>query len=112
GEAAAAGGGGGGGTSPSKTGLSQGQGPAPGQPARRSRADVPSGPIRSSPSNSPPLRPLSGSFGPGAGLSYSGLVPAVVPSGAVAGVAGPGGGALSGVYLGALGYGGWGGGSG
>lgn len=46
------------------------------------------------------------------GYSYGGLIPAAVPATTVAGCAGPGGGALSGVYLGALGRGGWGGGGG
>lgn len=83
------------------TALNQGQGQTSAG-TRRSRADLPIGPIRTSPSNSPPPR----------SLAYSGLVPALMPSGAVAGVAGPGGGALSGVYLGALGFGGWGSSSG
>ncbi|CAM9439983.1 unnamed protein product [Pylaiella littoralis] len=106
-------GGGRGEASLTRTATNPVQGQAQGQTAtatrpspdiRRSRADLPSGLARSPPSNSPPHRPSS--------VPYGGLIPAAVPSGAVAGVAGPGGGALSGVYLGALGYGGWGAGSG
>ncbi|CAM9386280.1 unnamed protein product [Scytosiphon promiscuus] len=105
------GGAGSGGASPPTGTLSQTQGATQGQ-TRRSRVDLPTGPMRTSPSNSPPPRSLAGAGGAGVGFSYSGLIPAVAPSGAVAGVAGPGGGALSGVYLGALGFGGWGGGGG
>lgn len=38
------------------------------------------------------------------------MIPGAIPAATVAGVAGPGGGSLSGLYFGALGYGAWGGG--
>ncbi|CAM9863654.1 unnamed protein product, partial [Ascophyllum nodosum] len=71
--------------------------------ARRARA----GGTRASRSNSPPQRPPGGGSA-GLGFSYGGPIPGAMPAATIAGVAGPGGGSLSGMYFGALGVGSWG----